>query len=271
MLQAQGLRPPDPYRTLQLHPRAPRALVADVYWALLERAKAAGGAARSARIAALDEAYALLIDDARRATYDEANGFAGASPTGAWLAGMPSLAEQRAGPGTEDADFYEVLCVDREADALVIGIAYRVMTRPGVVPGTARRRGLLDDAYRTLSNRELRAQYDLALARRGGARGSEPRVARPAYLTLVSDGPAPTPARVPVAAELQLRHACGTPPPVHVPPPAPPPQGILARLLGREREPATRDPLTAEERRLLALRGDAPAPRPGTHVPSARP
>ncbi|MDE3097143.1 MAG: hypothetical protein KGK07_14235 [Chloroflexota bacterium] len=256
MLQAQGLRPPDPYRTLQLHPLAPRALVADVYWALLEYAKAAGGAPRSARIAALDEAYALLADDGRRAAYDEANG----------LAGMPPLAEQRAGPATEDADFYEILRVDREADALVLGIAYRAMTRAGAGPGldAARRRGLLDEAFRTLSNRELRAQYDLALARRHGARGEERTAAqdtRPPYLALVRAGPAPVPARVPEPLAARLR----APGPDGTPPTSTRPRGILGRLLGREHAP--RDALTAEERRLLVLRGDAPAHRHGGRAP----
>ncbi|MHB8516411.1 MAG: J domain-containing protein [Dehalococcoidia bacterium] len=246
MLQTQGLRPLDPYRALQLHPLARCELIEDVYRALVEREKAAAASApESARIAGLHEAYALLVDDARRAAYDEANGFAGASV-------MPRLAEQRAGQGSDGGDYYETLRVDREAGALVVGIAYRAMVmRAGVGPGpeAARRRGLLDEAYRTLSNRELRAQYDLALARQPAARAAEGSVTSPVAAVAFPDRPSGEEGAAPA-------------------PPAPPlRRGFVRRLLSRDGRDPGGQVLTAEERRLLALCGGAaqpPLPRDGS-------
>ncbi len=182
MLQAQGLRPSDPYRTLQLHPSAPRELVSDVYWALIERAKHFGSSSsahNSTRIAELNDAYRLLSDPSRRAAYDEDNGLAGMKPPHVTvnrpLVAVPFLAEIKL--VSDHQDLYHLLRVDGDADTQVVDIAYRTISRSVGTHSAedAFLRGLLDEAHRTLSNRELRAQYDQKLAKRG----RRPSVAEP--------------------------------------------------------------------------------------------
>ncbi len=175
MLQTQGLRPSDPYRTLQLHPSASRQFVSDVYWALIERAKAALASSpdASARIAELNDAYRLLSDAGRRAAYDAENGLDAIKPPHVSvrrpLVAVPFLAEMKL--QSDHRDLYHLLRVDCDADAQVIELAYRALTRsPGSQSAEdAFLRGLLDEAHRTLSDRELRAQYDQKLATRGRA------------------------------------------------------------------------------------------------------
>ncbi len=172
MLQAQGVRPLDPYRTLQLHPLAPRELIVDVYWALIERAKQspASSSETSDRIRDLNAAYSLLMDEARRRAYDEGNGLAALNPPRIHMKrrrlGLPFLSDLRL--VSDHSDYYQLLRVDTEADAHVVHIAYSFMARKAAGPTSENvfLRGLLDDAYRTLSNPHLRAQYDESLQAR---------------------------------------------------------------------------------------------------------
>ena len=204
MLQAQGLRPFDPYRTLQLHPSAPRELVSDVYWALIERTKhgAASPAHSSMRIAELNDAYRVLSDASSRKAYDEENGLAGMKPPHVTvnrpLVAVPFLAEIKL--VSDHQDLYHLLRVDGDADTQVIDIAYRTISRSVGTHSAedAFLRGLLDEAHRTLSNRELRAQYDQKLAKRG-LRPSAPQ-------PMPADAPTATPERE-AAAPAEASHA----------------------------------------------------------------
>lgn len=133
---------PDPYATLRLHPSAPRGLVVQAYLALLRRpwlrADGAGDAVR-----ALDEAYALLMDPDRRAEYDRAH---------------PA-------PAPATGDLYALLRVHPGADDEIVRIAYEYACRAAGEQAPGRRR--IDEAFRTLSNPQLRARYDTMAARDG--------------------------------------------------------------------------------------------------------
>jgi curved DNA-binding protein CbpA len=170
MLQSQGTRLFDPYRTLQLQPHASPDLVADVYWVLVSRAKSQlteGVASASRHMGELNDAYALLMDDAARHDYDEVSGYAGA---GAPRVRLVKTNNGIMGSGLEaqvaDAsDHYRLLGVDPQADAEIITVAYRAMLRAASGPSLRSEclRSLLTDAYATISNPQLRAQYDETL------------------------------------------------------------------------------------------------------------
>jgi curved DNA-binding protein CbpA len=242
MLQSQGSRPLDPYRTLQLHPLATRELIGDAYWMLVERARAmiAHGARASACLGDLNEAYAVLADDARRARYDGEHAVSAAAP----------IAPDARAPG-----YYELLCVDPEADPHLIEIAYRSRLRDAAAG--AADRALLDEAYRTLANRELRAQYDAHLSLPAQDAGGAPE--RPWEQAIASGYPDLARAEPPVAqankreAVAPLDHAQFIAITTE--------RRLMARVVRRGapgREPS------AEEMRLLGLRkaGDCAAPEP---------
>jgi hypothetical protein len=145
MVQAQGVRPSDPYRILQLDPHAPRELVVEAYWSLVRRVRR-GDASDIDAVRRSDEigaAYAVLIDPARRRALDAALGIDAQAPS-----------------RSRTSDYYEVLCVDREADAKVIEVAYRLLSRDEDQKKRSVRKFMLDEAYRALSNPPVRAQYD---------------------------------------------------------------------------------------------------------------
>lgn len=143
MVQAQGVRPADPYRILQLHPAAPRELIVEAYWTLVRRPRRPDASDAGIRADDIGAAYAILIDPARRRALDAALGIDG-----------------DASPKSRAADYYETLCVDAEADARIIEMAYRLLSRDEDQKKRSARRFSLDEAYRALSNPPLRAQYD---------------------------------------------------------------------------------------------------------------
>jgi curved DNA-binding protein CbpA len=171
MLQSQGLRPLDPYRTLQLHPHAPRELIVEAYWALVARQKRrlAMGPAAGKLIGELNAAYGLLMSPEQRRAFDEEHGLTGLHE--------PLIRVTKKGFGligrrttltvvSDHADFYHLLRIDREADAEIIDVAYAVLSRyaGGSGPEAVLLQKLIEDAYHTLRNPQLRAQYDEMLA-----------------------------------------------------------------------------------------------------------
>jgi hypothetical protein len=250
MLQTQGLQLPDPYKTLRLHPHAPRELVIDAYWILVSRDRA-NPAPRA--IDALNTSYGLLMNDADRTAYDVAHGLhslprptARLVRTGLGRLGIGGQAKMV----SEHADFYHVLCVDTEADGEIIGAAQRAMLKHAIrnSAAPALMRELIDEAYRTLRNPQLRAQYD---ALRGVA-------------TQAADGLAPAPsATAPPAPAATLPATEETP------------RGALP-LFYRRQPPAGEtarrgaEPMDAAQVRLLTLRdaaaADARNDAPGTRV-----
>jgi curved DNA-binding protein CbpA len=255
MLESQGSRPLDPYRTLQLHPRAPRQLIVEAYWHLVSRRKLRGEAGS---ISDLNAAYGLLMDEVRRAGYDAEHGLSGAEVHG----------QLRHGSGAPD--YYERLRVDPDADGEIIELAHEVLARESV--GQARES--LDEAHRTLGNPQLRAQYDSSVERSSSHAAAVPVVAppcAPAHAEAVPQmfrreearvSEAPGSERREEPAARPVRPARETPPPSR--------HGLLGRLgLGRGSDPVMRpthgEPRrfasdqaldAAKDERLLALHGE---------------
>lgn len=170
MLESQGLRPFDPYRTLQLHPHAPRQLIVAVYWKLVERwktrASSPGGAEQA--VNELNAAYELLLDPGARRAYDEDHGLARLSPPQVRISrkrlGVLGLGSPRTAVAAS-SDYYHLLRVDREADAEIIDLAHSVLSSQLTSRSGEDQllRHLLDEACRTLRNSQLRALYDASL------------------------------------------------------------------------------------------------------------
>jgi len=166
MRQAQGLEPSNPYQTLQLHPAAPRELIDEAYWTLVERVRAtkASSASESA-LSALNGAYAALSNADRRQGVDRALSSRQMRPpmlklrrSGIWpLAGTKFTADH--------TDLYHLLRVDCGADSEIIAVAYRVLAAQasGLGAETAFLRRLLRDAYQVLAEPVRRATYDMSI------------------------------------------------------------------------------------------------------------
>jgi curved DNA-binding protein CbpA len=162
MLQARGPVPFDPYGILQLHPCAPRGLVVETYWMLVERATRRPRTFDAGDLASLHLAFALLTGDERR---------------------FPSFVAR-------GDDYYALLRVDRHADADVIDLAHSVLSR--TLPSRAER-DALDVAHQTLSNGYRRARYDAARGGRGGLTLLTDLLRTPAYVDVTATKIAPSP------------------------------------------------------------------------------
>ncbi len=212
MLPSQGLRPLDPYRTLQLHPHAPRGLIIEAYWALIARQRHGTAPQAIQAIDDLNDAYGLLIDDKRRRAYDEESGVAGlhtpqvrATRRGFGLLGFGSSVTLV----SDHSDYYHLLRIDRDAAPEIVDLAHAIMsrqTRGGSVESVFLA-GLLDQAHRTLRNPQRRAQYDAALltGKRDGRTGPPPLVTPAAMPHL--DLPTPD-ARDTIIAEVMPLDEC---------------------------------------------------------------
>jgi curved DNA-binding protein CbpA len=165
----QGWRELDAYATLQMHPHAPRDLIAEAYWLLVARAHTSG--APEPYVKHLNNAYEVLTDDERRRQYDQE---LGVPPPPA-----PTRAPRRRGlmrrsPRPPRETYYQLLRVDSGATQEVVDLAHRMLARVHRTDGTDRLRWI-DDAYATLSNPQRRAQYDQSLLpRRHEARAIVP-------------------------------------------------------------------------------------------------
>lgn len=174
MALAQGVRPLDPYRTLRLHPRAPRDLIVEAYWLLVARARERhDGAAHEALIDDLNESYGILMNDARREEYDREHGVSrpdgGApAPSRRWF-GFGGKRQPRAAD-----DYYELLRLDPAADAELVELAATLLARSQVDDDA----DLVGRARRTLGHPQLRAQYDAMLSREREARAQSKSVVR---------------------------------------------------------------------------------------------
>lgn len=172
MLESQGTRPLDPYRTLQLHPSAPRQLIVEAYWHLVSRRKLRGEPENAGD---LNAAYGLLMDDDRRAAYDDEH--------------VPAVGRAVAAPPVA-ADYYERLHIDREADAGIVALAYAAVGRERAADGAPDARESLDEASRILRNPQLRAQYDATLGTAAAVPLSTPTVVTPRVRPQDEDVPA---------------------------------------------------------------------------------
>ena len=156
MADTQGLRPFDPYRTLQLHAAAPRDLVEKAYWLLASAVHSSS--VSGSRIQELNAAYGMLVDEAARRSYDEEHGVRALAhsvdPSRSPRLRLFSAKK----PGVDYDDYYHVLRIDREADSRIIQLAYDFWTHG--LQGARADRERIEEAHRTLSNPQLRAQYD---------------------------------------------------------------------------------------------------------------
>jgi hypothetical protein len=269
MLQTQGLQLLDPYKTLRLHPHAPRELVVEAYWVLVSRDRQ-DPVHRA--IDALNASYALLMSDADRAAYDLEHGLHDLPRPAARLVrtGLGRLGLGRQFKMvSEHADFYQVLRVDTEADGEIIDAARRVMMSHA--SRNTREHAfwldLIEEAHRTLRNPQLRAQYDaskgfappptaeLPLTPVATVAASSGETAVEA--TLREDAPPPHgQGEYTDVAEQELRH------------------GLLPRMYRRKpttdrrRHPAS-DSIDAEDVRLLTLR-ETPGRDARAETPRAR-
>jgi hypothetical protein len=184
MLESQGSRPLDPYRALQLHPGASRELVAEAYWHLVSRRKQRG---ETQSVSDLSAAYGLLMNDARRAAYDDEHGLNTARGHG------------------RELDYYELLGIDRDADLEMVSLAHSVLTRSHARHDNAALRDAIDEAFRTLRNPQLRAQYEAWLGSSTAATSTTPAVPIP---TVVS-----TPVHEMVASVPAIRESAPVEPP----------------------------------------------------------
>lgn len=158
----------DPYRALQLHPRAPHDLVEQVYWALTAQARdqiASSAQGVVGRVRSLNNAYAILVDPDRRTAYDAEHKHAGKRE-------KPLVEPERRGVAMlfarspvykPAANHYEMLAVDVEATRPVIDLAYqfRMSQMAGALTREkAAERDCIDQAYTVLREPQRRAQYD---------------------------------------------------------------------------------------------------------------
>ena len=269
MIEAQGLRPFDPCRTLQLHVTAPRDLVENAYWLL------ASSAGSASRVEALNAAYATLIDsEARRAYHDERGVTeAAARPARTRSPFLRLLPAKKPGTSAPQLDHYRLLSVDEEASDQIIRLAYAFWTHG--LRGPRLDSGQLAQAYRTLSDPILRAQYD---ARRAESRRSpkvkitkqvhaQIRIAQHNEITGVEKVPAVSPAD---GSAGPSDEASG-PAPAPVVPIALNGRHVAAVPLASAPAPPPADAPPAEHERIApAVAAIAPAPAPPpVYVPPA--
>ena len=106
----------------------------------------------------MNAAYATLVNETARQSYDQAHGVRTLS-----VAAPPSRAPRfgwfsAKKPAVGYADYYHLLRIDREADDRIIQLAYDFWAHGMQSQRVQRER--IDEAHRTLSNPQLRAQYD---------------------------------------------------------------------------------------------------------------
>ncbi len=172
-MSTQHAPPVDPYRVLELHPAAPRELIVEAYWRLIARHKGrAISTAADDAIVEINAAYALLIDDAARAAYDQEHGLTQLKRPHVRISrkrrdvlGLGGTAITVA----SHSDYYHLLWVDRDADTEIIDVAHDVLSRKAI--GHSAEDGFLRDlqeeAYLTLRNPPRRAQYDASFKSEG--------------------------------------------------------------------------------------------------------
>jgi curved DNA-binding protein CbpA len=196
----------DPYKTLQVHPTAPRRLIDEAYWWLATRVTGVSARAEHT-IQALNDAYTLLGNETLRKAYnlehrlDEMR--------------QPRVHEVRGGFGSflglgapprltcDFEDYYHLLGIDTEAAGGVVELAAAIQSQrsAGRTVQHAFMRELVAEAYRVLSHPQLRAQYDVAT---GIATQAE-------RMSVVVPPPAPVRVVEPVVAPpLPERKAAGT-------------------------------------------------------------
>jgi curved DNA-binding protein CbpA len=174
----------DHYRLLQIDPDAPREVIVEAYWYVVQKLLASRTSKQSVerQMKAINVAYAVLLNSRRRRAYD------------ATLARVQELRQARAEakaaqqppppppllirllygpppppPPPPRPDYYALLAVDPQAEAPLIARAHALMRchrseGNGAIVRAAARLAELDEAYSVLLDEEQRAAYDLWLA-----------------------------------------------------------------------------------------------------------
>ena len=203
----------DHYHLLQIDPDAPHDLIVEAYWYVAGKLRAEQPVKRGVEreLDAVNAAYTELVNPERRHAYDatvprvqelrraraEAKAAEQPPPLLAHLLGRPSPQPPQAAP-----NYYAVLSIDPEADALLIDCAHTILrSRPGRGDGAivrvAARLAELDEARSVLLDSDRRAAYDLWLST-GGA-PTRPSAAKP---PAEKKGPAAVEASPPLSASM---------------------------------------------------------------------
>ncbi len=147
------------YRTLQVQPDATPSVIRNNYRALLQKEKLhpdLGGSDQQA--AALNAAYHVLRDPARRAAYDHEllrrysiNILTQARPN------VPGGSDGDASwvPGRNRRNYYRVLQIQKDASPSIVYASYNALMREDGAD-----HALLSEAYQILTDPDLRANYD---------------------------------------------------------------------------------------------------------------
>lgn len=171
--QAQGVvLPLDPYKTLELHPAAPRNLIDEVYWALAARARRSQSPAARAHLAVLNDAYEILAQDDSRVAWDEKHGLRadGTPPAAAALPRKKGLfggGRATAASSLLQRTHYETLHVDPDATDEVIRLASSLLLQKATTSREedAVRRAEIQRASQTLLDPQRRGEYDTSIGR----------------------------------------------------------------------------------------------------------
>jgi curved DNA-binding protein CbpA len=223
--QAQGVEPSNPYQSLCLHPSAPRELIDEAYWTLVERVRTAkASAATESRLAELNRSYAILSDTDRRQEFDSTLPTRDLRPPRLRLRRSKIWPLARKKFTVDYADFYHLLRIDPDAGSEIVALAYRLLSAQasGQWADTTFLRHRLLDAYEVLRNPARRATYDASIGIGvAPSRKQAERVEEPVQPTDFPAEPAPesaapqTPDGESAAAE-ELELIAADTPPVHL-------------------------------------------------------
>ena len=171
----------DHYRLLQIDPDAPREVIVEAYWYVVQKLLASRTVKESVerQMEAINVAYATLLDSRRRRAYDatvprvqelrraRAEAKAAEQPPPPPLL-IRLLSGPLPPPPPPRVDYYALLAVDPQAEAPLIARAHALMRcrrseGNGAIIRAAARLAELDEAYSVLLDEEGRAAYDLSL------------------------------------------------------------------------------------------------------------
>ncbi len=172
----------DHYRLLQIDPDAPREVIVEAYWYVVQKLLSSRTVKESVerQMKAINVAYAMLLNSRRRRAYDatvprvqelrraRAEAKAAEQPPPPPPLLIRLLSGPPPPPPPPRVDYYALLAVDPQAEAPLVARAHALMRcrrseGNGAIVRAAARLAELDEAYSVLLDEERRAAYDLSL------------------------------------------------------------------------------------------------------------